>query len=83
MRQSYRDMQATAHQAGGETQTEACERMSDAVLNGRSRSHIMWLNALLPSLYKEAAACTSEEQYAPVRVQINRVRAALAKNDAL
>lgn len=80
---TYSQHAAYRHAAGGETQTEAIAGMADARLNKGGKSHIAFLNRVLDTLYTEACMASTEEQYAPIRAQINRVRAALLKNDAL
>lgn len=71
---TYAEMATAAHLSGGQTQTEACENMSDTCI---SHGNLGWLSSILASLQQEASACHTERDYARVRTQIERVRTAL------
>lgn len=71
-------MATAAHLSGGQTQTEACENMSDSTI---SHGDLGWLSSILASLQREASACHTERDYARVRTQVVRVRNSLNARD--
>lgn len=80
---TYGQIVANAHRVGGETQTEATERMSSSVLHANLPGQIGFLNSILASLDKEAAAATRMEEYDRINMQRQRVRYALGLKGAL
>jgi hypothetical protein len=80
LRTTYAQHQANRHAAGGQTQTEATEQMSNAVLR---RASVGFLNEVDRTLLAEALASSSTAEYLPIRDQQRRVRNALALKGAL
>ena len=80
---TYTQMADNAHRSGGTTQTEATALMSDKILNSNRRGQVGFLNSILRTLDKEAAAATRMDEYDEIKIQRLRVREALRRKDAL
>jgi hypothetical protein len=71
---TYRQIQASAHAAGGVTQTEATARIADITLRGM---HPASLEHMLRELRREGSAAVTGLEYQPILDQQIRVREAL------